>query len=164
MKIPNSCSKDRWNWIRPGIIIHFWWSVHVSYLYLCYLSVHVGKRMLTREWWYLLLVFLSNHFPLFKIELHSMQLYNSEKWCFHYWKCGAAILLHACLFTIDNLGITRSFIPFFFGISDCRQLCEEYRCKSRPTSTTRWSTKEGEMLSVIGHTGVTCTKLWNSGK
>ncbi len=40
---------------------------------------------------------------------------------------GAAILLHACSFTIDDLGIARLFIPFIFRISDCRHLCAEYR-------------------------------------
>ncbi len=42
-------------------------------------------------------------------------------------KCGAAILLHASLFTINNLRIARLFISFFFRISDCRYLRIEYR-------------------------------------
>ncbi len=42
-------------------------------------------------------------------------------------KCGAAILLHACPLTIDDLGIAHLFILFFFQISDCNHLRVEYR-------------------------------------
>ncbi len=36
MKIPHSWSQNRWSWIRPGRIIYFGYSVHVSDLYLFY--------------------------------------------------------------------------------------------------------------------------------
>ncbi len=42
-------------------------------------------------------------------------------------KYGAVILLHSFLFTIDDLGIARLYILFFFCISDYRHLCAEYR-------------------------------------
>ncbi len=54
-------------------------------------------------------------------------MYDSEKWCFHNWKCGTAILLHACPFTINDEGITRLCFSFFILISDCRHLLAEYR-------------------------------------
>ena len=41
-------------------------------------------------------------------------------------KCGAAILLHARLFAINNLGIALLFISFFFQIFNSRHLREEY--------------------------------------
>ncbi len=42
-------------------------------------------------------------------------------------KYGAAILLHACLFTINDLGIAQLLISLIFRISDCRHLRADYR-------------------------------------
>ncbi len=42
-------------------------------------------------------------------------------------KRGAAILLYACPFTIDDRGLVCFFILFFFRISDCRHPRAEYR-------------------------------------
>ncbi len=42
-------------------------------------------------------------------------------------KCWTVILLHADPFAIDDLGIARLCILFFFRVSDCRHLRAEYR-------------------------------------